>query len=75
MNWSHLFYPITIIENDFFTKNDLVRHLEKNHIEIRPIMPGNFVKQPVIKSIQRKTKDNLENATYVMKNSFGIGNH
>ena len=72
---SHLFYPITIIENDFFTKNDLVRHLEKNHIETRPIMSGNFVKQPVIKSIQHKTKDNLENATYIMKNSFGIGNH
>ena len=38
-------------------------------------MSGNFVKQPVIKSIQHKTKDNLENATYIMKNSFGIGNH
>ena len=71
----HLFYPITIIENNLFTKNELVVYLEKRHIETRPIMSGNFVKQPVIKHLHYKTKNKLENANYIMKNSFGIGNH
>ena len=72
---SFLFYPITIIENDFFTKNELVEYLEKKQIETRPIMSGNFVKQPVTKSLNFKKKGNLDNASYIMKNSFGIGNH
>ena len=38
-------------------------------------MSGNFVKQPVIKHLHYKTKNKLENANYIMKNSFGIGNH
>ena len=72
---SHLFYPITVIENDFFTKNELVEYLEQKQIETRPIMSGNFVKQPVTKTINFKKKGNLKNASYIMKNSFGIGNH
>ena len=38
-------------------------------------MSGNFVKQPVTKTINFKKKGNLKNASYIMKNSFGIGNH
>ena len=72
---SHLFYPITIIENNFFTKNELVNYLEMRHIETRPVMTGNFVKQPVIKKLKYKTKGNLKNANYIMKNSFVFGNH
>jgi CDP-6-deoxy-D-xylo-4-hexulose-3-dehydrase len=72
---SPLFYPLTIIENNFFTKNELVMYLEKRNIETRPIMTGNFVKQPVTKSLNFKKKGNLDNASYIMKNSFCIGNH
>jgi CDP-4-dehydro-6-deoxyglucose reductase, E1 len=72
---SHLFYPITIIENNFFTKNELVNYLEHKHIETRPVMTGNFVKQPVIKELKYKTKGNLKNANNIMKNSFVVGNH
>jgi CDP-4-dehydro-6-deoxyglucose reductase, E1 len=72
---SHLFYPIYVIENDFFTKNELVNYLEKKHIETRPTMTGNFVKQPVIKQLKYKTSGNLDNANNIMKNSFVLGNH
>tara|TARA_B110000196_G_C21135792_1_gene661004 strand:+ start:1062 stop:2345 length:1284 start_codon:yes stop_codon:yes gene_type:complete len=72
---SHLFYPITIIENNFFTKNELVNYLEHKHIETRPVMTGNFVKQPVIEELKYKTKGNLKNANNIMKNSFVVGNH
>ena len=70
-----MFYPITIIENNFFTKNELVNYLEHKHIETRPVMTGNFVKQPVIKELKYKTKGNLKNANNIMKNSFVVGNH
>ena len=72
---SHLFYPITVMENDFFTKNDLVNYLEKKHIETRSVMTGNFVRQPVIKNFRYKTIGSLKNADYIMENSFVLGNH
>ena len=72
---SHLFYPVTIITNKFFTKNELVHYLEKKQIETRPVMTGNFVKQPVIKELKYKIRGNLTNANYIMKNSFVLGNH
>jgi CDP-6-deoxy-D-xylo-4-hexulose-3-dehydrase len=71
----HLFYPITVIENDLFTKKELVNYLEKRGIETRPLMSGNIVQQPVIRYLNYKKKGKLENAEYIMKNSFGIGNH
>ena len=42
---SYLFYPITVKKNKFFNKSELVNHLEKNGIETRPIISGNFVNQ------------------------------
>lgn len=72
---SYLFYPLTVIKNKFFTKDELVRHLEKNGIETRPIMTGNVVEQPVSRTFKFKVSDNLDNSRYIMRNSFAIGNH
>lgn len=72
---SFLFYPITVIKNDFFSKKQLVGHLEKNKIETRPIMAGNFLQQPVAKHINFKVSSSLKNSQEIMKNSFVIGNH
>jgi len=72
---SFLFYPITVIENKFFSKIELVNHLEKNKIETRPIMTGNIINQPVSKKFNYKKQDKLKNAQYITQNSFAIGNH
>jgi len=72
---SFLFYPITVIKNKFFSKNELVLRLEKNGIETRPVMAGNFVNQPVAKTINFKIHGKLTNSNYIMNNSFVIGNH
>ena len=53
----------------------LVKFLEKNKIETRPIMARNFIEQPVIKYIQHKKQGVLPNSKLVMKNSFFFGNH
>tara|TARA_Y100000590_G_scaffold382396_1_gene452311 strand:- start:6518 stop:7801 length:1284 start_codon:yes stop_codon:yes gene_type:complete len=72
---SFLFYPITVIKNKYFSKNDLVSRLENNGIETRPVMAGNFVNQPVAKTISFKIHGKLTNSNYIMNNSFVIGNH
>jgi CDP-6-deoxy-D-xylo-4-hexulose-3-dehydrase len=71
----YMTYPITVIKNRYFDKDDLVSHLEKHGIETRPVMAGNMVKQPVMKYISHRVSDELTNSEYIMENSFLIGNH
>ena len=63
------------MKNNFFTKDELVNYLQKNGIETRPVMTGNFVKQPVINLIPHKISGSLKNSTEIMENAFLIGNH
>ena len=53
----------------------MVNYLQKNGIETRPVMAGNFVKQPVINLINHKISGSLKNSTDLMENAFLIGNH
>ncbi len=71
----YMTYPITVNENKFFDKDDLVRDLERHGIETRPVMAGNMVRQPVMTHIDHKVSGELVNSQYIMKNSFLIGNH
>jgi CDP-6-deoxy-D-xylo-4-hexulose-3-dehydrase len=68
-------YPLTIREDAPFNRESLVKFLEKNKIETRPIMAGNFIEQPVIKYINHTKQGVLPNSKLVMKNSFFFGNH
>ena len=72
---SFLFYPLTVIENTYFSKQELVAHLEKAGIEPRPVMTGNILEQPVTKIIKFRKNSKFTNAEYIMKNSFLLGNH
>jgi CDP-6-deoxy-D-xylo-4-hexulose-3-dehydrase len=53
----------------------LINYLQKNGIETRPVVAGNFVKQPVINLIPHKISGNLKNSTEIMENAFLIGIH
>ena len=68
-------YPLTIRKDAPFSRKSLVKFLEKNKIETRPIMAGNFIEQPVIKYIQHTKEGTLPNSKLVMRNSFFFGNH
>ena len=72
---SFLFYPLTVIKNNYFSKQELVDQLEKVGIETRPVMTGNILEQPVIKIIKYRKNSKFTNARYIMKNSFLLGNH
>jgi len=72
-----LAFPLTISENAPFSRLELVKYLEMNGIQTRPIFTGNVLKQPAFHKINYKNlgKD-YGIADYIMKNSFLIGcNH
>jgi dTDP-4-amino-4,6-dideoxygalactose transaminase len=56
-------------------KNDLVKTLIRKGIECRPIVGGNFVKNPVIKYFDYSIHGKLINAEKIDKNGFFVGNH
>lgn len=66
-------FPI-LIENKRIKLLDLVNFLNKNLIETRPIVTGNFTKQPVIKFFDLNKNLIYENADFIHNNGFFIGN-
>ena len=53
----------------------VIDKLLKNNIEVRPIVTGNFTKNPVIKYMDYEITGNLVNANYIHENGFFVGNH
>ena len=64
--------PIKIISTKL-KKNYLLKNLEKNGIETRPIISGNFAKQPAAIKYNLVQKNKFPNTDYVYNNSFFIG--
>lgn len=74
---SWLAFPLTISSDAPFTRLELVKYLESNGIQTRPIFTGNVLRQPAFKKINHKKLTNdFHVANNIMKNSFLIGcNH
>ena len=76
---SWLAFPLTISSDAPFTRLDLVKYLESNGIQTRPIFTGNVLRQPAFKKInysKHMSIDDFQVANNIMKNSFLIGcNH
>lgn len=55
---------------------EVISILRKNGIETRPIVAGNFVNQPVVRSgrINSRISGDLKNAEYIDRNGFFFGN-
>jgi CDP-6-deoxy-D-xylo-4-hexulose-3-dehydrase len=53
----------------------MLQKLEKAGIECRPIVAGNFTKNPVINFFNYEIHDKLKNAKIIDTNGFFIGNH
>jgi CDP-6-deoxy-D-xylo-4-hexulose-3-dehydrase len=71
-----LAFPLTIRDDAPFEREDLVRHLEENRIQTRPLWTGNLLKHPGFKGIDARLPfDDYTNADTVMRNSLVIGMH
>lgn len=66
-------FPITVKENDKFTKNQIVGYLEKHKIMTRQLFAGNITKQPAFENVKYRIVGNLKNTDYIMNNTFFIG--
>ena len=57
-------------------KNKFLKYLEKNKIENRPIISGNFLNQPSVKLFKLNSKNKkLPEAEEIEKRGFFIGVH
>ena len=65
-----------IVEPDApFTRSDLVRIFAEHHIDVRPIVAGNFAKNEVLRWFDYEIHGTLKNAEDVDANGLFIGNH
>lgn len=60
-------------EGKEFSRNGLVKHLEKNRIGSRLLFGGNLVKQPAFMGQNHRVPRELVNTDYVMNNMLWIG--
>jgi CDP-4-dehydro-6-deoxyglucose reductase, E1 len=66
-------FVITVRENAGFTRNDLTRFLETNHIETRNLFSGNLLRHPAFAGIEHRVVGALTNTDIVTNNTFFIG--
>ncbi len=66
-------FGIPILVSKKLNRNKIVDKLEKMGVETRPIISGNFLKQPAIRKYNINTKEKMKNADYVNKYGFFIG--
>jgi CDP-6-deoxy-D-xylo-4-hexulose-3-dehydrase len=56
-------------------REHLLKVLEENKVDTRPIVAGNFTINPVMEHLKFSTLPNLPNASLIHKEGFFIGNH
>lgn len=56
-------------------RDQVIKTLIHNGIEVRPIVAGNFTKNDVIKFLDYEIIGKLVNANYIHDNGFFVGNH
>lgn len=76
VNTQWLAFPLTIKPAAPFSRLELVKYLEENNIQTRPIFTGNILKQPAFKNIKSKTSTKGYPVTdAIMERGFVIGCH
>ena len=73
-NW--LAFPLTIKDTVPFSRLAMVKFLERNEIQTRPIFTGNILRQPAFRGLGgRNAAKKYVAADKIMNNSFLIGCH
>ena len=68
-------FSIVLRPNCAIPRFELVKALESNGFECRPIVSGNFAKNDVLKYFDYSIHENLKNADYVDERGLFLGNH
>ncbi|QOP41464.1 DegT/DnrJ/EryC1/StrS family aminotransferase [Sulfurimonas marina] len=56
-------------------REDIVKKLQENNIDCRPIVTGNFTRNEVMKYFDYTIHNELKNADYLHQNGLFVGNH
>jgi len=70
-------FLITLKNGVNFSRNDIVKYLEKNNIQTRNLFAGNMVRHPMFESLKEgvdyKVIGDLKNTDKIMNDSFWLG--
>jgi CDP-6-deoxy-D-xylo-4-hexulose-3-dehydrase len=66
-------FVVTVREDAGFTRADIVRFLEANHIETRTLFAGNLLRHPAFQSIAHRVSGTLDVTDRVMRDTFFVG--
>ena len=66
-------FGIPIVGKKTLNKEAFIKKIEKRGVETRPIISGNFLKQPAIRKYKLNSKNKMVNADYINKKGFFIG--
>jgi len=66
-------FPICVRPEAPFTRNDMVKHLDRAKVATRLMFGGNLVKQPAYKGQNFRISGSLENTDFVANQQFWLG--
>jgi len=66
-------FALTVRKGSPYSRNDIVKFLNKNKIGTRLLFGGNLLKQPAFMDTPRRVVGNLRNSDVVMNDTFWIG--
>jgi CDP-6-deoxy-D-xylo-4-hexulose-3-dehydrase len=72
-NPSWFCFPITVKENNKFSRNQLTAFLENNGIMTRLLFAGNLTRQPAYETVAYRVAGPLDNTDRIMNDTFFIG--
>ena len=66
-------FPLTIRNNKYFNRNELVQYLEDKNIHSRLLFAGNVLKQPYMLGQKYRVSGTLENTEKILFDTFWLG--
>jgi CDP-6-deoxy-D-xylo-4-hexulose-3-dehydrase len=68
-------FSLVLVNNLMGKRAKLLEFLSSHNIDTRPIVAGNFTRNPVMKYLEFNSLPNLVNSDLIHNNGFFIGNH
>jgi CDP-6-deoxy-D-xylo-4-hexulose-3-dehydrase len=68
-------FSLIIRKGSGLKREEIIKKLIENNIECRPIVAGNFTKNPVMQYFDYEIHGELKNADYLHENSLFVGNN
>ena len=73
-NSSWFGFSLIIKPDSNLKRKDVIRKLQENKIDCRPIVTGNFTRNEVMRFFEYEVHKELKNADYLHENGFFVGN-